>query len=332
MIELESNSNQDNSQKTKELEQEVSSLKLELEETRLLLNEEKDKKQFYELISEFTYGWEIWMDPDGQLRYSSPSCYDLTGFSANQLIKSESFIDILIYDLDKESFKEFISNALNQLVLNQSHEFRILTRHKQLRWCSMNIRGVYNKQGRYLGIRASIHDITHLKQALGQIRNLSTGKEIENRAKLRFRSELDFKKRELISFLLQLSQKNEYIAFTINQLKKIKGGNLNAVKKKVDELLDVLSNIPTSPVDWEMMSMQIENLHPGFLNRLMLKHPNLTAKEKKLCAFLRLDLSSKDISGLQNVQPKSVEIARVRLRKKLKINRNTRLGAYLNDI
>lgn len=332
MIESESKSNQDYSQKIKELEEGISSLKLELEETKLLHSEEKDRKQFYELISEFTYGWEIWIDPDGLLKYSSPSCYDLTGFTANQLIKSESFVDILLYDLDKESFKEFISNALNQLVLNQSHEFRILTRHKQLRWCSMNIRGVYNKQGRYLGIRASIHDITHLKQALGKIRNLSTGKEIENRAKLRFRSELDLKERELVSFLLQLSQKNEYIASAIKQLGRIKGSNLNTIKKKIDELLYVLSSIPSAPVDWEMMSVQIENLHPGYLNRLMLKHPNLTPKEKKLCAFLRLDLSSKDISGLQNVQPKSVEIARVRLRKKLKIDRNTRLNTYLNNI
>ena len=94
----------------------------------------------------------------------------------------------------------------------------------------------------------------------------------------------------------------------------------------------MLENVSNSPVDWDMVALQLEKLHPGFLGRLLVKHPNLTPKEKKLSAYLRLDLSSKEIAGLQNVSPKSVEIARVRLRKKLKLSREIRLSRYLQQV
>jgi DNA-binding CsgD family transcriptional regulator len=64
----------------------------------------------------------------------------------------------------------------------------------------------------------------------------------------------------------------------------------------------------------------------------MLKHPKLTAKDKKLCACLKLGLTSKQIAGLNNLTPQSVEVTRVRLRKKLKIMHDTRLVNYLAEI
>ena len=316
----------------RELETQLSGLKFELEEAKTVLEEEQSQRQFYQLISDFTFGWEIWLEPGGKMKYCSPSSNDLTGFTANQVIASGGIADLLVYAPDREKFNDFLARSLDQLLMNQSLEFRILTRQKQLRWFSMSVRGVYNKEGRYLGIRASVHDITHLKRAMGYIHNLSTGKEIENRAKLRFKSELDLKERELVSFLLQLSQKNELLALVTKQLKKISSGNQKNIRQKLSQLLETLENIPGTPVDWEMVVLQLEKLHPGFLDRLQVKHPNLTPKEKKLCAYLRLNLSSKEISGLQNVMPKSVEIARVRLRKKLRLSRDIRLSRYIEHL
>ena len=196
----------------------------------------------------------------------------------------------------------------------------------------MNVRGVYNKSGRYLGIRVSINDITALKSAMGHIYDLSTSKEIENRAKLRFKSELDVKGRELVSFLLQLSQKNELINSTIQQLERLVSGKEVKTKQKLAMLIESLKNSSSILVNWEMLVLQLENIHPDFLGRLKLKHSNLTLKEKRLCAYLRLGLSSKEISGLQNITSKSVEIARVRLRKKLKLTHEIRLAKYLDQI
>ena len=240
----------------RELETKLSGLKFELEEAKTVLEEEQSQRQFYKLITDFTFGWEIWLEPGGKMKYCSPSCNDLTGFTANQVIASGGIADLMVYAPDREKFNDFLTNSLDQLLMNQSLEFRILTRQKQLRWFSMSVRGVYNKEGRYLGIRASVHDITHLKRAMGYIHNLSTGKEIENRAKLRFKSELDLKERELVSFLLQLSQKNELITLVTKKLKKISSGGQKIIQLKVSQLLETLENIPGTPVDCEMVVLQ----------------------------------------------------------------------------
>ena len=316
----------------KELETQLSKLKLELNEVRAELKEEQNQREFYQLVADFTFGWELWLEPSGKIKYCSPSCFDLTGYSANQIIASENIAALLVYESDKERFNRFVSDSLNQLTLNQSLDFRILTRHKQLRWCSMNMRSVYNKQGRYLGIRSSVHDVTRLKKALGHIQELSEEKELENRAKWRIKSKLDSKEREIISFLLQLSQKNELLTLVRKQLKQTESGNSQHLPQKINSLLQTLDSAAVSPVDWDLVVQQIENLHPGFFDRLKLKHPNLTQKEKKLCSYLRLGLSSKEIAGLQNINTKSIEVSRGRLRRKLKLNHKINLKEYLEQV
>jgi DNA-binding CsgD family transcriptional regulator len=72
-----------------------------------------------------------------------------------------------------------------------------------------------------------------------------------------------------------------------------------------------------------------QHLHPDFYTHLYQKHPDLTPNEKKLSAFIRLNMSSKEISSITFQSVKSIEIARSRLRKKIKLRRNMNLNAYL---
>jgi DNA-binding CsgD family transcriptional regulator len=218
------------------------------------------------------------------------------------------------------------------MMVNQSLEFRILTRTKQLRWCIMNVRGVYDKQGKYLGIRASVQDITRLKRAMGQIHEMEAVKEMENKTRQRLQNQLNVKDRELVSFLLQLSQKNELLSKVTNQLKFMEPGISNKNQDQLVQLFEMLKINSGEQLDWSMIESQLEKIHPGFIGKLRTKHPVLTVKDKKLCAYLRLGLSSKEISGLQNITAKSVEIARVRLRKKLKLSNRIRLVNYLNQL
>ncbi len=316
----------------KELELQLSEKKFELEELRRLHENGQNQRNFFQLVADFAFGWELWFDPDGKIIYCSPSCYDLSGYTSNQIVASEQISDLLIYSADKEKFDRFISDSLDQMLINQELEFRILTRTRQLRWCQMNIRGVYNKEGRYLGIRASINDITRLKQALEHIHDLSEKKKMDSRTRQWLKSELEIKERELISFLLQLSKKNELMTLITKKLKEASSMNYNAMQQKISNVLETLENSPPAPVDWEMVVAQLEKLYPGFLDRLQLKHPKLTPKEKKLCASLRLGLSSKEIAGLNNITPQSVEIARVRLRKKINLKSGIRLTRYLEQV
>ncbi len=315
-----------------ELEKQLSEQKFELEDARALLKEEQRQRQFYQSIADFTFGWELWFDPNGVIKYCSPSCFDLTGYTANQIVKCDGIDQLLVYEPDRTKYSEFLLRSLDHLVVNQLLDFRILTRTKQLRWCMMNVRGVYDKLGKYLGVRASIQDITRLKRAMGHIQEMEASREIENRAKQRLHSELSSKDRELVSFLLQLSQKNELLTKISNQLKMLVPDRPEKDSKDLMQLLELVESKSDLLLDWGMIENQIERIHPGFMNRLQSKHPVISAKDKKLSAYLRLGLSNKEISGLLNITPKSVEIARVRLRKKLKLTPKIRLANYLSQL
>ncbi len=312
----------------KELEKQVSELKFELSESKALLESVTEKLSFYQFVADFTFGWELWFDSDKSIKYCSPSAFDLTGFTANQIISSGNIAELLVYQSDRVKFVDFLEQSLNQTLVNQSLEFRILTKTKQLRWCIMNVRGVYDKRGKYLGIRASIDDVTKLKKAMGQILEMETVRDLEDKTRQRLQTELTIKDRELVSFLLQLSRKNELLARIKNQLPVIGKTETGKNAKIISQIVESIESQDGS-LDWPVVENEIEKLHPGFFLRLGTRHPTISLKDKRLCGYMRLGLTSKEIAGLLNMNPKSVEVARIRLRKKLKLSARTRLSNYL---
>lgn len=196
----------------------------------------------------------------------------------------------------------------------------------------MNVRGVYDKIGKYLGIRASVLDISRLKQAMGHISELERTKEFDSRNKQRLQTELEMKDRELVSFLLQLSQKNELLNKAVSLLQSNDATKSKKAVSLVQQLKDLLQANVVQPVDWSMVENQVDKIHPGFLDRLQKRHPVVSVNDKKLCSYIRLGLSSKEIAGLLNITSKSVEISRVRLRKKLGLSSKIRLVNYLEQL
>lgn len=315
-----------------ELKTKLDTLEEQLTIVRLQLEAEREQRSFYQLIADFAYGWELWFEPSGKLKYCSPSCFDLTGYTANQIIAASDISELLVYSEDKLAFGRFLSDALNQALLHQTFEFRILTLSKQLRWCIMYVRSVYDKRGKYLGIRASVQDITRLKTAMGTIRELQKGNYFAEKNKQRLQHELELMDRELVSFLLQLSQKNELIS-KINALLSIDTQNKESKQREVlEKIRSLISTSPNRSFEWDVVAGQMEKSYPGFLSRLRNKHPKLSDRDVRLCAYIRLGLSSKEIAGLMNITAKSVEIARVRLRKKIHLPARLRLGTYLQEL
>jgi FixJ family two-component response regulator len=80
---------------------------------------------------------------------------------------------------------------------------------------------------------------------------------------------------------------------------------------------------------WQVFETHFENVHEEFLKRLKDKFPELSPRELKLCAYLKLNISSKEISSLMNISTRGVEISRYRLRKKLNLDRNSNLTDFI---
>ena len=78
--------------------------------------------------------------------------------------------------------------------------------------------------------------------------------------------------------------------------------------------------------------LPFNNADKKFLRKIKTKHPGLTPNDLRLCAYLRLNLSSKEIAPLLNISPRSVEVKRYRLRKKMQLDHDINLTNYIIDL
>ena len=84
---------------------------------------------------------------------------------------------------------------------------------------------------------------------------------------------------------------------------------------------------------WETFENNLFKSHEDFIKRLSVKYANkLSSKDIKLCIYLKMSLSSKEIAPLMNISFRGVELHRYRLRKKLEINQETNLSSFINNV
>ncbi|HWS01064.1 MAG TPA: PAS domain-containing protein [Prolixibacteraceae bacterium] len=323
----------DTSERIKSLEGQLSLLQ---EQNHFLMagiktiTEEKDK---FQLISDFTHDWEFWIDPKAGFIWISPSCNDLTGYTPDEYFKNPGLFYELIYQEDEQKVRRSIHDSISFMQIGQSIEFRILTKTKQLRWCEMNSKAVFDKRGLYLGQRCSIRDITRLKTALGHIREITENQVWEMKAKKRYQNELAGKERELVSSLIRIAQKNELVSYIRKNLSVIRTTLSLPMQQKVTVMIDKIDEHQRLQLfNWEDFKYHFEKVHQGFFTRLNGKFPKLTVKDQRLCAYLLLGLSTKELAGLTNITPESAEIGRIRLRKKLGLSRIQNLNSFLQAV
>lgn len=293
----------------------------------------REEKEKFQLMADFAQDWILWIDSKGSFVWISPSSIDLTGFTPDEFFRNPSLFYQLILQEDEQLVRRFMHDSIGFMQMGQSVEFRILTKTKQLRWCELNSRAVFDKMGSYLGQRCSVRDITRLKNALGHIREIADNQVWEKKANQRYREEIAGKEREMVSSLIRIAQKNEIIAYLKKNLTTLKASLPVPMQQKVAAMVTRVDEHQRSQLfSWEDFKFYFERIHQGFFTRLKGKFPALTAKDLRLCAYIHLGLSTKEMAGLTNVTPESVEIGRVRLRKKLGLTRSQNLNLFLQQI
>jgi PAS domain S-box-containing protein len=323
----------ENEERIKVLEQQLSEMR---EKNYFLENDVKnirEEKVKYQMIADFTQDWELWIDPKLNFLWISPSSNDLTGYTPDEFFKNPSLFYDLIFEEDEQKIRHFIHESISFMQIGQTIEFRILTKTKQLRWCEMNSKAVFDQMGGYLGQRSSIRDITRLKTALGHIREITEQQVWEMKAKQRYRDELAGKDRELVTSLIRIAQKNEIVSYIRKNLSVIRTTLPVLMQQKVNTMLvKIDEHQRVQQFNWEEFKYHFEKVHQGFFVRLKGKFPALTSKDQRLCAYIHLGLSTKELAGLINITPESAEIGRIRLRKKLGLKRTENLNSFLQGV
>jgi len=148
----------------------------------------------------------------------------------------------------------------------------------------------------------------------------------------RLQDEVEFKNKELATNVMGLIKKNEILAEISKRLIQITHKTVqDETKNEIYNLSREIEQTMDSKI-WEEFEKRFSLVHNKFYSKLVDKYPNLTPNELKLCAFLRLNLTSKDICELTGQQISAIEVARYRLRKKLNIsNSQVNLVTFLSQ-
>jgi len=155
-------------------------------------------------------------------------------------------------------------------------------------------------------------------------------KEVVRLRNAKLKADLDFKNRELVSMTMHLVQRGEVLSKIKDKISEIvKKHDFDLGSVSFRQLMRLIKSGERTNEDWEKFSIHFNNANEGFFSNLKERHPDLTSNELKLCAYLRMNLSSKEIAQLMNITIKGVEVGRYRLRKKLAINPDVNLHAYL---
>lgn len=157
------------------------------------------------------------------------------------------------------------------------------------------------------------------------LKELESSQEIIKLNNDKLRSDIESKNRELASSTMNMIKKNDFLNNIKNEL--VSGGQNNI--SKVVRIID--KNLNNSD-DWKMFQEAFNNADKNFLKKVKEKHQSLTPNDLRLCAYLRLNLSSKEIAPLLNISPRSVEVKRYRLRKKMQLSHDSNLTSYILEI
>lgn len=161
-------------------------------------------------------------------------------------------------------------------------------------------------------------------------------KQITELEEEKLRNELNYKSDELVKTTLNVVRKNE----VLQKIKKdaeslsrtINDGNLVNVRRGMLRLINQIETNIEHDSDLDNFQSSFDAVHNDFLRKLGETYPQLTHKDKMLCAYIKMNLMSKEIAPLLNISVRGVEISRYRLRKKLGMDEKDNLAEFLQKI
>jgi hypothetical protein len=304
----------------------------------------------YEIAKKFYYQSLMYAKEVGEIKnevdanYGLYEVYKIIENYDSALYYQSNYLKIMTSIHEKEKQNSVFYSELNYLIDNKNDEILLLNitnENNRLRnyILSLSIIGLfiisviiftllYQRNQKLKGLRL----IDELN-----FENIKIAKELE-REKLEkeivlkeeqnkiHKLNLEQKSRELSSATMYLISKNEILELI--RTKVISAGLASTNK----EILDDIDGSLNLDDDWNQFKIHFENVHTNFFKTLALKFPNLTAEETRMCSYLRINLSSKEIAQMLYIQTAAVNKRRNRLRKKLLLVSTDDLNQFLINL
>ncbi len=137
----------------------------------------KKSRDKFELLLNYTYDWEYWIQPDGKLGYSSPSCFQQTGYTREEFLNDKELILKIVHPDDKEIVAEHFKNLNSDKPYRL--EFKIIKRSGKVKVLRHTCQPIYDSEGNFIGRRATNRNATDrwlaeqsLKESERKFRNI----------------------------------------------------------------------------------------------------------------------------------------------------------------
>jgi DNA-binding CsgD family transcriptional regulator len=236
-------------------------------------------------------------------------------------------------------FELKVRNNLGSESAITSYSFTILAPWYLSIWAKM-IYAIMLAAGFYLIYRwqnkrfqKQVKKIQEEKNKLQYIHELERNKTESEMIALRnekLETELNFQHAEIASTAMHLVKKGELLTKLKQELTQLMKRMQNEeASTEVRKMIKSLSEDEQIDSEWEHFSKHFDKVHSDFVSQLKKIHPQLTGNELKLCTYLRMNLSTKEIAQLSNISVRGVEISRYRLRKKMGLSSEENLFDYL---
>ncbi len=162
---------------------------------------------------------------------------------------------------------------------------------------------------------------------------LEAEKEIIRIRNEKLKAEMIQRDKELANEAMNLVRKNEFLLSLKEELTILKSiCRDNATGSRIGDLYSRITREVDSNNQMEVFAKAFDEVHEEFLNRLKARYPTLTPTELRLCAFLKMNINTKEIAPLMNISVRGVEICRYRVRKKMGISRETNLTTHILNL
>ena len=149
---------------------------------------------------------------------------------------------------------------------------------------------------------------------------------------LQRKTQMELKNKELASVAIQITHKNEILTSLKSKIESISVKVNNQAQLELRQLIKKIDEDLKLDKDWDQFKLHFEEVHADFFRRLQDNYEELTPKDLKMCAYLRMNLSTKEIAPLMSISVRGVEISRYRLRKKLGLQKDANLIDFMLNL
>ncbi|MDC6388389.1 tetratricopeptide repeat protein [Maribacter sp. PR1] len=275
-----------------------------------------------------------WADSVGQsnelknaLDYRSKA-YALWGMEKSALM------DLLKMNVIKDSiFNAKKSRQIEQLQTlyeTEKKEAEIALQEEEIKTLNAQSKADKLQKGIYAGGMASALAVSGLL-FFGFRQRIKKNRIAREKQEAIYQQEIEHKQKELASQTLHLVQKNTFIQELMENLENIKNSP-EKFKMEFRRIVMLLKKENASDKDWEVFKSYFADVHNDFDQKLKTIYPDISEKEIRLAAFLRMNLTTKEIAATLNVLPDSILKSKYRLKKKLGLGKDQDLNQFLNAL